>query len=452
MLDGNMLDKEVAYLDSMHYGCMYEPKKLFEQVERFSGNHAPSFQWNKSYRQALKFIAEQYAPTEKLKVLDFRTDCEIEDALPRKDTHSGWTFVVTGKRDKGENIEGAADELRIRIIQAIADGSFNVVIMPGKRLQVSGAYADDGSRTGEFKRKTRLVSMVDFYLILAELKYSKGVQSHFAELDIYAGGKNPIELHNLVNRKRTSGNYWTSVDYSSYDQSIPNWLIYDAFKILYDWFGDMNTLDAALWKVVVNDFVNKSFISKGGELIRAHHGVPSGSMFTQIIDTLCNQIMISTYFLSKNRTDYECLICGDDNLITTSRQLDESDMLNYLKHNFGVQGHPDKCKKGVQSVSPEFLSRTWMWSSVWREPKLLLAKMLYPERFRPYSKGEIFPELILYSYIQAYPTGMREMMDVDQFYRDYPKLSNCNLLPAMSFIPGYLSYQLKYENTNTLVG
>lgn len=451
MYDGEMLKSEVAYLDSMHYGCMYNPAHIVAQIDKFAGAHASSFQWNRNYKKAIDDVKVKFAPTQKLKVQHFETDCEVEEALPRLDTHSGWTFIVTGNRTKGENIEGAAEELKIRIKKALIDGTLNVILLPGRRLQVSGAYDDEGRRTGKFKQKTRLVSMVDFYSILIELMFSIDTQKHFSTLNIYAGGKNPIVLHDLINKYRGEFNYWTSLDYSSYDQTIPSWLITDAFNIIRSWFQDMNELDDGVWNIMVHDFIHKTFVGKGGVTTHCHDGVPSGSMFTQIIGTLCNEIMIETYFNSKHRNDYHCLICGDDNCINTRDVLDHVELLSYLKHNFGIEGNADKCTKGNREASPIFLSRTWLWNSVWREPKVLIAKILYPERFRPYAKGEIKPELILYSYYLAYPNGLSEIMDICKFLRDFPYLKTINLLPTAKYMPGFFAYQMRFRNTRFLV-
>lgn len=421
------VDSEIQYLDDMKYGCYYRGSMVQNQILHFAEPEKDPFTWNSNYQKALSKIAKVLKPGYPLTAIEYRSDKDIDDVLTKKDASAGYEFILTGKRTKGEYIDGIYPAYQKELEQALESGTFNKPIISGTRMQVKGAYDADGNRTGEFKDKTRLVSMKDLFEIIAECQFAKPFQFYMHKMDFYAMGKEPDVQHSLV--RAVAGRYtkWYSLDYSQYDQTIPSWLIRDAFKLIWSCFDRYTqTKYHRLFEVIVNDFINKSFISEGGKIITAHKGVPSGSMFTSVIDTLCNLIMILTYFYSLE-TKYEmeipmdCIICGDDNLICTDYELDMDALSSYLSHNFGIIMNPEKCSKSsYPDQPPEFLSRVWLSRGAYRDPKVLLANMCYPERFRDYIKNrDLKPEMIIYSYYLAYPIGMRDLMDMNRFLEDF---------------------------------
>nr|QIJ70084.1 RNA-dependent RNA polymerase [Davola partiti-like virus] len=447
------INREVKYLDSIRYGGEKDPSQLFQQIERFQQAHAPSFQWNKNYQRALRKVEKLTTPMiQRLKILEYRSDEDIKDALPKPDAHSGFEFIVTGLKEKGMYIEGARDHFEEELHQARMRGSFCKPIITLNRLQCSGAYDAEGNRTGECKKKTRLVSAVDIWVVIAELMWAKPFQRFMASRPWYVGGKKPWELRANVGHNRWHHKQWISLDYSKFDQSLPAWLIRDAFNIIWKCFQGCENW-RWLWDIIVNDFIKKAFVGPDGTLFYAENGVPSGSMFTQIIDSICNLIMVHTYFYSLEAkghkiSDFVCIICGDDNLVFLDFDVDFEDLEGYFKRNFGVECNASKCDRGAQTDDPVFLSRFWQNRGEWRLPKELIAKMLYPERFRPYRKNpQLTPEAIVYSYILAFPLGMEELIDVRRFMKDNVQYLRSWSSAIFEYQSGYLSYVMRYENS-----
>lgn len=453
-LKPNEINQEVKYLDSIGYGGRKDPSQLIQQIERFQAGHVPSFRWNRNYQRALRAVQEMTTPTvQGLKILRYRSDEDIKDALPKPDAHSGFEFIVTGLKEKGMYIEGARDHFEEELNQARVNGSFGKPIITLNRLQCSGAYDAEGNRTGEHKKKTRLVSAVDLWVVVAELMWAKPFQRHLATRSYYAGGKDPVTLRTNVRHARWHHKYWISLDYSKFDQSLVSWLIRDAFEIIWNCFEGCSDW-RWLWDIIVNDFLKKAFIGPDGKLFYAENGVPSGSMFTQIIDSICNLIMVHTYFYSLEAKgtkvdDFVCIICGDDNLVFLDFDVNFEDLEGYFKRNFGVECNASKCDRGTQADDPVFLSRTWRVAGEWRQPKELIAKMLYPERFRPYKANpQLTPEAIVYSYILAFPLGMKELIDVDRFMLDNTHYLRSWSSAIFGYQSGYLSYTMRYENSS----
>ena len=416
-----------------------EYKQLEDQIASFCTKDHPSFRWNQNYRESKERL-KKYFSTFHLKSLIYKNDADIKDAIPKENTHSGWSYVLTGQRLKGEYLDGCFEALTLKIANALESGTFNTIVLPGVRTQCQNAFTDEGELVSEdVKHKTRLVSMIDVYQILVELKWAKPLQKRLSTVDWYAGGKNDYQLDYHIDAARNRCIKWISLDYSKYDQSISKWLIEDAFEIIKCAFDDLD--DERLFDVMVSDFINKVFIDGDGVLHQAHKGVPSGSMFTQIIDSIVNYLMVQTYFISKN-LDFTCFIMGDDNLIFVRRYLDKEDICSYLTKNFGITLNAIKSCEGEHKDDPEFLSRFWTRQGPWRHPYILASKLMFPEKFRNYK--QVSPELVMYSYILAYKKGMKELIDVDKFL----KLHNFDFEEVFKkgtkYLPGYIGYYYQY--------
>lgn len=436
----------IAQADTLGYSSSkYEYKLIEEQIQKFEGANVPYFGWNRNFKKAKDYLLDEMRNSH-LKSLVFSGNSDIMDSLPRKDTHAGASYLVTGLRKKGEYEESIFSDVIKAEEEARQNGTFGQPLMIGTRTQASMPFDDDGVYLAKYKSKSRLVSMVDIKVIVSELRYAKPFQQYLSNFDWYAGGKNDAQLSALLNNWRYSNKYWLSIDYSGFDQSISNWLIMESFDIIESCFTRDDNFDELLFKAIKHDFCNKYFIDGSGKLRFSNKGVPSGSMFTQIIDTLVNRLMILTYVFAKgiDVRDVHMCIMGDDNIIFTREGVSRDDLEGYLNSNFGVLVNASKSSAGTRDQDPEFLSRYWSYGGAYRHWKHLVLKMCYPERFRDYLGGKVHPELVLYSYILAYPISMAGMIDLHDFYYDYPNLENRLRKEGVQGLGGYYEYRSKY--------
>lgn len=450
-LEEGKVDREIRYLDSINYGCERNGKSHIEDLNTFAGQHKNSCRWNRNYRAALERVNKALKPPFPLRIQETSSPDEFLEALSKRDAHAGWSYIKTGMHYKGDYIESAREMFEQTTASIKKYGTIGKPIIIGHRLQVSGAYDDNGIRTPDkVKKKERTVNMVDVSVIQVELMFSRSLQRHWNTLSVYAGGKADEYLHRIVNSRRNRYPYWLSLDYSKFDQTIPGWLIADAFDIMKGWFNPSQMRQYEMyWNAMVNDFIHKAFVNNEGDLVFAHDGVPSGSMFTQLIDTLCNLIMLVTYEEHMLRLGVDlklqCVICGDDNLVYSHEVIDANDCLGYIDRMFGVHGNADKCDSGTKADDPVFLSKMWKHNGCWRNGNQLIAKACYPERFRDYKNNpQLSAELIVYSYILAYPLGMREIIDVGRFERDQVQILRSYSHSDLKYVGGFLAYQQMY--------
>ena len=424
----------------------YEYNQIVKQLERFHDKHVPYNGWIDHFKVVKADMIKEVSPW-RLKMLKIEGNDDVQALVPRDDAHAGWDYIETGLLHKGDYRENLLQYFSENIEKAKREGSFNCIMIPGSRTQASLPYDEDWNKTYEFESKTRGVIMVGFKQVMAESLWAKPVQTKMGTVDWYAGGKTDRLIYSCIRRQLDKANYWLTVDYSKYDQSIPGWLIYEAFDVIEAMFDKAYYWDEELWKIVKRDFVYKVFLDGDGNLIDAEDGVPSGSMFTQIMDTIVNVLMIRTYFESKGvaKSEYSMIIMGDDNLMCTKFEVDEIDLGGYLQRNFGVKINKDKSSKGNISDPPEFLSRVWTTRGVYRRPEELLAKLLYPEHYRKYDKSNSHNVrqavyMILSCYIHDFPLGM-DWVDKNNI-RLY-SINEMNNAERIKFTSGLMRYKLQ---------
>lgn len=439
--DRKWLRKTKNYLDSIGWNqSKYQYSQMEEQLFNFTLPNHPRFSWNKCYIQAKENILKEFKRF-RLKSLHYSESSMMLEYLPRTDSHAGWSYIETGLRYKGDYCEELYQMYSKEENTARINGSFNKPILMGVRTQASNPFNEDGTWNYIYKGKTRLVSMVDINQIFGELRFSRELQSELGGSKWYAGGKDDSILTALIRRNRRKFNNWISIDYSKYDQSISDWLIRDAFDIIREAYFYDSSFDEELFRIVREDFINKVFIDGHGKCIQSNKGVPSGSMFTQIVDSIVNRLMIETYFNSISET-CEMMIMGDDNIIFSDVEIDLNHLSTYLSKNFGIVMNPDKCKSGSNREDPEFLSRKWTEYGIDRNSSLLVAKLLFPERFRKYHDGEVHPGMIVQCYVDAFPVGMKRILD-----REY-EWHVCELTSSIGkarWLDGLLRYRLLYN-------
>lgn len=415
--DPQWLENQHRYLESLGWNqSMYSYKQIEEQLLRFTKTkEAKYFGWNAAYKEALEKMKAE-ARSWNLHSLTYHSKEDIVKAIPKLDTHAGFSFILTGKKYKGDYIEDLLDYYQDRTAKAKKEGSYNSPILIGTRTQANNPFdPTTGERENEFRGKSRLVSMIDIIQVLGESLTARPFQQKLSKVKWYAGGDSDKRIagYIMILRKRYR-NRWFSIDYSKYDQSISSWMIHDCFDIIQEAFINDANFDPEIFRMVRFDFINKCFIDGNGEIAYATKGVPSGSMYTQIVDSLANRLMIDSYMIQHGFNNYEMIIMGDDNLIYCTDPLDLESLSVYLDVNFGIEMNPTKCGTYIsEGEDPQFLSRTWRKNGVYRQPGILLAKLVYPERFRDYKRNELLhPALIVDAYFQTFPLGMQEKFNV----------------------------------------
>lgn len=456
--------KAIDGLKQYHYGFKRDVSMVKDAVNRFAAPHAPNAWYKPGYQQMLEWMRKEIKPTYWLMSVKFDSVDALREFLSNPNASAGvLACYSTIKKKKDVVTKKMLDLLHELERLAVRNGTMGEPTLPGIRLQTSIPLDDfgelkfrtdeEGRKVLDFKFKTRLINMVSMPRIMQEMHYSIEVQAVFGSMKWYAGGKTPDELFQIISNNRMKYSNWDSLDYSAYDQSLPGWFIADAFKILKGWFKFRSDYDEKRWDVMVHDFIHKGLVSDAaGNITRIHDGVESGSMFTQIIDTLCNFMMMVYFCIIKQKKmfkDCMCNICGDDNVVFHNGWFDGREYLNTIRKVFGVIGNATKSSLGkTRKDDVEYLSRIWRQNGVYRYWKELLVKLIYHEKYREYT-SEVTPAHIFKAFIDCYPLGMQEGFDTQRFYH----LNSDHSIGGMSdeakrSIGGIIAYEMIYGHHN----
>jgi len=179
------------------------------------------------------------------------------------------------------------------------------------------------------------------------------------------------------------------LDFSAFDTKIPAWLIYAAFGILKQ-NVDFSTFDGKpvskqdaqkwknVWDAMVWYFVNTPILMPDGRMFRKLRGVPSGSWWTQMIDSVVNYILVD-YLAQCQEVEIRNLkVLGDDSACRSSNQFDLVTAQQDCEP-LGMLLKPEKCEKTDDPVEFKLLGTTYVNGHAHRPTEEWFKLLLYPE-------------------------------------------------------------------------
>ena len=389
---------------------------LQKNLDRFFEAQPEPCYTNPHYKAAKQYVFMKLKEVcGEMQPIKLSGDIDLNDLITNPKASAG--SIALGK-SKGEVLD-LVKKVAAHLMENKPEINLPAVLY--QRCQISGFVRkeEDGTYTitpASIKYKSRVVWCIDAATILIEGLYARPLMNKLTNMLQYAGGKTDLTIKNLV--RAWNRYHWVSLDYSSYDATIPSWLIDDAFVMIKKLFPK-SSRDVIDW--INHQFVHTTFVDYRGNVRQKHKGVPSGSYFTQIIDSIVNMIVICTFlhqqygsfaYIEQNIfVDKKMSMCvmGDDNVVFTKVRLNTKRMQHYLKNMFGIKMNAEKVEEGTSNEDVSFLKRKWTEDGGYRDMVELVINMLHPESFRDYKGKGFSPWHVIFGYYLSYPATMMKL-------------------------------------------
>lgn len=412
----------------------YDVPATLDQFDEFEKPEPENALWNVNLRAACAVVKEQMKLTPQQPHLLSREE-DVEVICTNMKASAGLINIGKSKRDSVECIFQTGKAIKRMIEHGKPADMIQIPAQVFHRAQISGFIDESGNYDGDLlKKKDRFVWGLDGATVTVEGQYAKPIIEHISRSWFgYAGGKEPELLRANIARCKEAKNYWASIDYSKFDQTVPSWLIGWCFNTLKGCFQQQyhSELD---W--IAYNFVNTKVAIPGRGIKSKIKGIPSGSNFTQVIGSMANAVMALSYVAStctagefqdkvryvkevvgvRKSSDISMFVMGDDNLLFTSEKLDLQDFAAYVHRVFGVKINAEKCASGSRYQDPEFLKREWRRFGEYQDPCRLAVNVIHPERRRSYegySPWHIIYGLYL-TYNLSFPRNVSERYLAEQ--------------------------------------
>ncbi|KAI4491421.1 hypothetical protein M0804_002813 [Polistes exclamans] len=364
---------------SCKHRSLVTPYYIWDYIGKYS-KRTPTRSTYSSYAKALKRLRNTLKVNEKIKPLTIE---EATHKIPSQ-VSAGFPYIKThAKYDKDEIMTKYLKEFEMQW-ERIAAGK--IVIFPDCAAYASGKICD--SEINE----VRPTWQMPISIVLQETRYASPLIQAFMEqkccrnaaygCEILKGGmmwlNNEISLCN----QRNDPTKIFLPNYTDFDASIPAWLIHDVFNIVMEKF-ELTPDDKVKFKECINYFIYTPIRNVDGKRYLKTHGIPSGSMFTDIIGTLVNMVIswcssnevyksnpLLDFFFSDNS-----ILCYHKNV-----KIDVLDYANFLRKVFGITMNVDESywTYDIQKIS--FFGYYNFNGMAYKSSKELIAKMLYPQQ------------------------------------------------------------------------
>nr|APG78252.1 RdRp [Hubei partiti-like virus 5] len=235
--------------------------------------------------------------------------------------------------------------------------------------------------------------------------YIAEAQWFYPYLDVLKNQENPIIAYGVeiatggmsfINRMATAypGHPYLLGDWSKFDKTIPPWLIRDAFRIVEETidFSQVEDVEGKRWNVrdfrskrrwrrMVNYFINTPVRMSDGRRFLKKGGVPSGSCWTNVIDSIVNAIVMR-YLVYEATGSFPCADCylGDDSVIVLPGLVNITDLANMAKQEFGMLLNPEKTSQTRDERGIHFLGYYNLSGHPTKALDTIIASTVYPER------------------------------------------------------------------------
>lgn len=301
------MNEEVDYILANKLRSTVTPDYIWAGVSKFKQRAPPRYD-SPEYRAALAKLRVdikvwEKTPLKSMSVSARRMPQNTSPGLPYIQTHSGWK--------KGEILKEKLPAFK-GYWDRVGKGQ------PVGLLPDCAAFARSHIGSPDVN-KVRPVWAYPIQVLVEEGRYALPIVDELTSgrigartaygMEMMKGGMSWVNRYvRAIELKHNEAKYFMT-DYSGFDASVPAWLIRDVFAIIMEKLDFTKEVDSAgniselveeetkrRYKKMCTYFINTVIRNCDGRRYQKSHGVPSGSFFTNIIGTFCNEVITDTIF------------------------------------------------------------------------------------------------------------------------------------------------------------
>lgn len=239
---------------------------------------------------------------------------------------------------------------------------------------------------GKNRHEARPVFGYPFSVTLIESTFFEAYQCEIVKHHSpYVGGQPSGQIAAYINEMRWKSDAILELDYSGFDGSLSAPLISMAFSIIKANFPTLTCEQEKDWQLVTRYFQTAPMLMPDGSLILGRrHGVASGSMFTQLVDSICNAIIVEYVARRLAFKPRRYFVLGDDSVIGLSTKVQVSDVVR-VAAELGIIVNEKKSRAyWVRATERTYFLGHYRDSFLMkRSQEESVLRLLTPERLRP---------------------------------------------------------------------
>lgn len=179
----------------------------------------------------------------------------------------------------------------------------------------------------------------------------------------------------------TTQYFGVGLDIKSFDTAVQPWLIRVAFDILRENIEFTEIQQVQSFEYSIEHFIDRPVVMPNGRMWLKRVGVPSGSYFTQLVDSVVNHIIINYCQLKIYNRTFRTYVLGDDSLFGIPIDNGVPDLEEFAHHlsTLGFALSTQKCIIATRPEHLEFLGHCAKGTRVSRETADMMRLALYLE-------------------------------------------------------------------------